>query len=122
MKRAVRADPTLVEAYGQTCTAASSTGEASLSQCGRDWGGPYPYQGVFNTIAPPNWKHPSCAYGGGFGLCADRSGAFPARSRHPGVANHGMGDGSVRSVSETVDLIVYQQAGARNDGGSSQLP
>jgi prepilin-type N-terminal cleavage/methylation domain-containing protein len=43
-------------------------------------------------------------------------------SEHPGVAQFLMGDGSVRSVSETVDMTVYRAAGSRDQGESLQLP
>jgi prepilin-type N-terminal cleavage/methylation domain-containing protein len=43
-------------------------------------------------------------------------------SEHPGVALFLMGDGSVRSVSETVDMVTYLAAGSRDQGESYQLP
>lgn len=43
-------------------------------------------------------------------------------SEHPGVAQFLLGDGSVRSVSETVDMNVYRAAGSRDMGESFQLP
>lgn len=105
-----------LDSYGTTCEAANATAEGSLSQCGRDWSSPYSFQTVMNTVAPPNWKYPSCAFGSSFGLCADRSAIAPARSRHPGGANHAMGDGNVRFFSETTELLNYQRLGARDDG------
>ncbi|HEV7282868.1 MAG TPA: DUF1559 domain-containing protein [Pirellulaceae bacterium] len=111
-----------MDTFGQAAKAASSTGAGSLSQCGRNWSGGISLNGVMNTVAPPNWQYPSAASGGSFGLCADRDGAFPARSRHSGVALHVMGDGSVKSVADTIDLLTYQAAGGRNDGRALQLP
>jgi hypothetical protein len=35
---------------------------------------------------------------------------------------HVMGDGSVKGVAETVDLLTYQAAGGRNEGRVLQLP
>jgi prepilin-type N-terminal cleavage/methylation domain-containing protein len=43
-------------------------------------------------------------------------------SEHPGVAQFLMGDGSVRSVSETVDMVTYLAAASRDQGESFQLP
>jgi prepilin-type N-terminal cleavage/methylation domain-containing protein len=119
-----KAFPTQAEmdTYGQAALAASSLGAGSLSACGRNWSGGISLNGVMNTVAPPNWRYPSAASGGAFGLCADRDGAFPARSRHSGVAQHVMGDGSVKGVSDTIDLLTYQAAGGRNDGRALQLP
>ena len=109
--------PTQVEldTFGQQCAALSSTGEGSLSQNGRDWSAPYISQTVFNTTAPPNWRYPTCAVGGSFGLAADRNGVGPARSRHSGGVQVCLGDGSVRYVSENINLLTWQRVGARND-------
>jgi prepilin-type N-terminal cleavage/methylation domain-containing protein/prepilin-type processing-associated H-X9-DG protein len=101
---------------GTALNALSTTGEASLSNCGSDWVSPYNHQTLFNTAATPNWKYRSAAYGGGFGLCADRPSIAPARSRHTGGSHVAMGDGSVRFVSENVDTLTWQRAGARADG------
>jgi prepilin-type N-terminal cleavage/methylation domain-containing protein len=43
-------------------------------------------------------------------------------SKHPGGSQFVMGDGSVRFVSETVDLLTYRAAGTRGGGESLQLP
>jgi hypothetical protein len=48
----------------------------------------------------------------------DSRGIFPARSRHPGGAHHGLGDASVQFITESVDLFVYQSLGSR-DGGEA---
>ena len=37
-------------------------------------------------------------------------------SYHPGGANFGLGDGSVRFISQNIELSVYQQLGNRSDG------
>lgn len=104
----------LVTATG-ACTNAPSS-QASQSLCGRDWSSPHSGHAQFNTAAPPNWKQRTCAFGGNFGQCADRNGIYPARSRHTGGAHCLMGDGAVRFVSENVDLLTWQRAGARDDG------
>jgi hypothetical protein len=46
----------------------------------------------------------------------DSSGVFPARSRHPGGAMHGMGDGSVRFINQTIELLEYQGLGSASGG------
>ncbi len=76
----------------------------------------HPGMAVFNTIAPPNWKHISCCQGGGYGLACDRDGIVPPRSFHPGGAMVALGDGSTRFASETIDLDTWQWLGARDDG------
>ena len=105
-----------LDAFGQTCAALSSTGRLPLSNNGRDWSAPFITQTVFNTTAPPNWRYPTCVNGPGFAETADRSGVAPARSRHTGGAQVGLADGSVRFISENIDLQTWQWIGARNDG------
>ncbi len=45
-------------------------------------------------------------------------GVIPARSFHPGGVNAALGDGSVRFISNTVDLLTYQRLGAVDDGNA----
>jgi len=85
------------------------------SNAGKHWNGGFPGACVFNTVAPPNWKHVNCATGGGFGYAADRNGIVPARSMHPSVVVAAAADGSVHVISETVDPITWQRLGARGD-------
>ncbi len=74
-------------------------------------------QSTFNTAAGPNWRWPSaggdCCPGGahdwGFGI-------IPARSMHTGGVNVVLGDGSVRFVSDGVDLATWQRLGNARDG------
>ena len=63
-------------------------------------------------LAPPNWQYPN------FMHSAWSTGRFfiGARSFHPGGANHALGDGSVRFISDTIDFTTYQYLGARDDG------
>ncbi|MFG0336202.1 MAG: DUF1559 domain-containing protein [Maioricimonas sp. JB049] len=105
-----------LDSAGASCDAVDPTGDASWSRCGANWAAPYPYQTLFSAAATPNWKHRSCAWGGPFGRCADRNGIFVARSRHTGGVHAAMGDGSVRFISENLDLTTWQRLGARNDG------
>jgi prepilin-type N-terminal cleavage/methylation domain-containing protein/prepilin-type processing-associated H-X9-DG protein len=91
------------------------------SNAGMAWIASFPGQIAFNTVAPPNWKHISCCDGGGFGYTCDRNGIVPARSKHPGGVNAALGDGSVRFVSDTIDLVTWQRAGARSDGNPIQF-
>lgn len=98
--------------YGEACLADSGN-QSSVS--GREWIRGVNTMTTFNTLAPPNWKYPSCMECSGCGA-PDSQGVFPARSRHPGGAQHAMGDASVRFVSDTIDLLIYQGTGSR-DGG-----
>ncbi len=74
-------------------------------------------QSLFNAAAPPNWRYPSC----GGNCCPGGAhdwgwGVMPARSMHPGGVNVGLGDGSVRFVSETVNLLTWQRLAQRSSG------
>ena len=65
----------------------------------------------YNHVMPPNsW---SCRYRT-FGN--DAGGALTASSRHPGVVNLLMCDGSVRAVKSTIGLPVWWAIGSRNGG------
>ncbi len=80
------------------------------------------YSGTaFNTVAPPNWKWPSCQPCAWCGS-GDTPGVYPARSYHPGGANHGLCDGSVTFISETVDFDMYQALGSARGGESVTAP
>ncbi len=111
-----------LDAAGALADAANPGEQPSRSQCGQHWSAPYSYQSMFNTAAPPNWNHRSVAMGGNFGRCSDRNGLFPARSRHTGGVQATFADGSVRFISENVNLLTWQRLGARNDGGTVQIP
>lgn len=108
-----------IESLGATC---DSTAESwHRSNAGRDWMASFPGHIAFNTVAPPNWKHVSCCTGSEFGMACDRDGIVPPRSKHPGGVNVAMGDASVRFISETIDFVTWQRAGARADGNPIQL-
>ena len=111
-------DVTLIAAYGQACEAGMDNHH---SHGGREWIAPMPAQTVFNTLAPPNWQFPTCQTCVGCGWM-DSDGVFPARSYHPGGAVHGMADGSVSFVSETIDGQIYCLMGNRRDGQVVRIP
>jgi prepilin-type N-terminal cleavage/methylation domain-containing protein len=48
--------------------------------------------------------------------------AVTARSFHPGAVSAGMLDGSVRTVSDSVDLVVWRAAGSRAGDETQSLP
>ncbi|QEL14727.1 DUF1559 domain-containing protein [Limnoglobus roseus] len=79
-------------------------------------------QSGLTTAAPPNWSWPTaggnCCPGGAH----DWSwGVVPARSLHTGGVNALLGDGSVRFVRSTVDLVTWQRLGHARDGGVVSL-
>lgn len=74
-------------------------------------------QSSLNTSAPPNWKWPSaggdCCPGGahdwGYGI-------IPPRSMHTGGVNALLGDGSIRFIRDSVDVLTFQRLGSARDG------
>ena len=65
----------------------------------------------FTTIIPPNG--PSCNAGG-----EDGEGAYTAGSFHPGIVQVALGDGSARSISETINAGTID-GGSRVSGQSN---
>ncbi|GAA4442156.1 DUF1559 domain-containing protein [Bremerella cremea] len=63
---------------------------------------------LFNSYLSPNSNTPD-AY-------AHSRGWFAARSLHPGGVNAALGDGSVRFVTETVDITTWRGLSTRGDG------
>lgn len=107
-----------LNAYGAQCLAGTSD---HRSTTGFSYYSSTMNHAMFNTIATPNWRFPSCA------VCvtcsnADNNGVFPARSRHKGGAQTLMGDGSVHFTSENIDVVLYQRLGHLNDGNVATLP
>lgn len=98
-------------------SAAKNSPQGSRSNNGTLWGWYAAAQSTFTTAAPPNWKWPSaggnCCPGGGHDW---NFGIFPPRSLHPGGVNAVFGDGSVRFIANTVDVLTFQRLGHRSDG------
>ena len=80
---------------------------------------------AMSTFAPPNTSTPDQIYTAGYCSnqpikklpCTGTGGAvFYSRSRHPGGVNSGLGDGSVRFISNTVNATVWRRLGSPSDG------
>ena len=65
------------------------------------------YSSTFNSYLPPNPKHSD--------VCQLAYGWFSSRSHHSGGVNVALADGSVRFVTESVDLELWHNAGAIAD-------
>jgi prepilin-type N-terminal cleavage/methylation domain-containing protein len=100
--------------YGQQCSTATATANHRW-YAGFRWSAPGYYNTEINTLATPNWRFPACHPCTGCGE-GDGPGVFPSRSRHPGGTMHAMGDGSVRFVSNTINLLTYQAMGSASGG------
>ena len=114
-----RYKPTMsdLQTYGDSCNTTAALANHH-SHNGREWIVGLHAQTVFNTAAPPNWKLPTCQECTGCGWM-DSAGIFPARSRHTGGVHVQMADGSVKFVSDNVDLTVWQNAGSIKGGEPS---
>jgi prepilin-type processing-associated H-X9-DG protein len=92
---------------------------STLTNNGRQWAWYGHSNSLFNTAAPPNWKiQPAGGAGvGGAGWAWDScTGLVPASSRHIGGVNVCMADGSVRFISDNINLFTWQCLGNAKDG------
>lgn len=101
----------------QLTAVATATPVGTRGNMGTLWAWYAQGQSMLNMAAPPNWEHPNtggnCCPGGahdwGYGIISPRS-------YHDGGVNAAMGDGSVRFISDSVDLVTFQRLGHRKDG------
>ena len=105
-------DPEAVEQWATYC--AYSIKKAR--HVGRKWHRGLPGQTLFNTLLGPNSRHSNCSAHCSETCDPDGPGLYAARSRHPGTVHVGLCDGSIRSVSEEIDLQTWHRWGSRNDG------
>ena len=71
---------------------------------------------MYNHVAPPNWKSIDCGTRSAIPDAPGEHAIITARSLHTGGVNASNGDGSVRFVSNSVDVLVWRAQGTR-DGG-----
>jgi prepilin-type N-terminal cleavage/methylation domain-containing protein/prepilin-type processing-associated H-X9-DG protein len=76
---------------------------------GSRWPDGRPYYAIANTILPPNG--PSCTQNFDWGWSL-----MTPTSRHTGVVQVGMADGSVRAISQNINLLTWQGLGTRAGG------
>jgi prepilin-type N-terminal cleavage/methylation domain-containing protein len=109
-----------VFAYQNNCRAninpdrASPTGAptADTRAMGDHWWSGHPYAGRYNHVMPPNTF--ACLYA--INGITNGNGAMPPSSRHPGIVNALMADGTVRSVKSSIALQIWWAIGSRNGG------
>lgn len=73
----------------------------------------------YNHVAVPNWRGFDCAFDGAREDIHNRTihdGVFSATSAHRGGVNAGSMDGSVRFVSDSIDLRVWRAFATRSGG------
>lgn len=116
----------------QICTTNSTTsppagGNRGFSNMGRDLWPEASYQHTFyNHLLTPNSTIFDCGNNCNFQDANTRActnnvsrAIVTPRSRHPGAVNVLMGDGTVRTISNTVNEVVWQAIGTRN--GQEQI-
>ncbi len=83
---------------------------------GMYWYTGHPENARYNHVMPPN--SPSCGYPGKFptGNYNNSGGAYAASSRHPGIANVLLADGSVFAVKSSINIQVWWALGTRAGG------
>jgi type II secretory pathway pseudopilin PulG len=92
------------------CEAASSATLPHYSDAGLTWTIAGPRNTWYNHIEPPNAPLPDCAWR----TSHPETGIFTARSQHPGGVNVLFASGTVRFISQNVDLSAWRAIGSRN--------
>ncbi|APW59841.1 DUF1559 domain-containing protein [Paludisphaera borealis] len=107
----------------QACTQAykqgATNGNTNISNVnGNRWGWGATTMTLFHTIVPPNSKQysfNSCRQDCG-GCGPDDSSFSNAQSNHPGGVNCLMGDGSVKFIKDSVNMVTWMQLGTKANG------
>lgn len=71
---------------------------------------------LYNHVAPPNWRGFDCGNWSAIIDAPGEHGIVSARSMHAGGAQVTMGDGSVRFVSENINVGLWRALGTRAGG------
>ncbi len=100
------------------CRLPESTSELHASFGGSSWLFSGYGHTCYNHILTPNSREPDCSLYDA--VLAVGSGAFTARSLHPGGVHALMGDGATRFVSEEIDLGVWRAVGTIDSGEAIQ--
>ena len=99
------------EGLRATCRGIAGIAPVHASYLGFTWLYATKAHTAYDHILSPNSLIPDCAHMGQAGI---NNSAITARSQHPGIVIVAMGDGSVRPVSEHIDLHVWQSMGSRS--------
>ena len=100
-----------IDDWGTRCAATGTR----RTETGQFWNVGVHEHGTFNTLLPPNSRYPNCTAHCG-GCAPDGPAMLGARSLHVGGVHSLLGDGGVKFISDSIDLVMWQRLGARNDG------
>ncbi len=98
------------EALRSLCESTSAAVVPHYSDAGFTWLLAGPRNTWYNHIEPPNAPLPDCA----LRVTHPETGIFTARSQHPGGVNVLFASGTVRFISQTVNLPIWRGMGSRN--------
>jgi prepilin-type N-terminal cleavage/methylation domain-containing protein/prepilin-type processing-associated H-X9-DG protein len=96
----------------QKCAALPPTATPLTSRQGMSWVMGEMCCTQYNHVTTPNGR--TCASTGFTGTMANMAMQVPPSSKHPGGVNVLMGDGAVRFIKDTVDLLTWRGLGTRN--------
>ncbi len=99
-----------LDGYGIQCQGGIAN---HYSRSGRDWQHSTMHFTIFNTMATPNWRYPSCHPCAGTCDNGGATGVYPSRSQHPGGTHHLFADGKVKFVNNSLNLALYQALGTK---------
>lgn len=102
-----------IQEWADTCERFANRGR----HVARKWHRGVPGQTLLNTLLTPNSPRDNCSIHCLDWCDPDGPGLYAARSRHAGLVNAALCDGSVRTVSDAIDPITWHRLGSRNDGG-----
>ena len=111
---------TSLQATYQTCISLPATALPLSSKWGASWCMGENCCVQYNHVAGPNTY--SCAGTGFPGTMSNMAMQVSPSSYHPGGVNVCMGDGTVRFVTDEVDLLTWRAAGTRRGGEAMNLP
>jgi prepilin-type N-terminal cleavage/methylation domain-containing protein/prepilin-type processing-associated H-X9-DG protein len=80
------------------------------------WGFSWYISSLYNHVAPPNWKGWDCGVGSSLMDAPSEHAIVSARSFHPGGVNVLMGDGTVKFMKDSVNLLAWRGLGTRAGG------
>lgn len=99
------------------CAALRSAAPEWWPRAGEDWFSARYAETLYNHVGPPNWEEADCSLNLPTGYPGDLSGgAISARSHHPGGVNVLLMDGSIRFVTQGVNLPIWRALASRAGG------
>jgi prepilin-type N-terminal cleavage/methylation domain-containing protein/prepilin-type processing-associated H-X9-DG protein len=106
-----------IAACNQLWAAGAAGGAGTSPTKGYRWGLGVIGMGMGTTIVPPNgtvWN--GCRFSGNKTYNSDGSAYVNATSWHPGGVNVGFGDGSVKFVKNSINMLTWMALGTRANG------